>query len=65
MYYTIDEETARRAKEMNSFSDYVPGSVTEEYRRMVDKAAALAEKCKAGRCSSFSTASRMQRPATF
>lgn len=49
MYYTIDEETARRAKEMNSFSDYVPGSATEEYRRMVDKAAALAEKCKAGR----------------
>ena len=49
MYYNIDEETARRAKEMNSFSDYVPGSATEEYRRMVDKAAALADKCKAGK----------------
>lgn len=49
MYYNIDEETARRAKEMNSFSDYVPGSATEEYRRMVDKAAALADKCKVGK----------------
>lgn len=27
-YYPIDEELARRAKEMMSFSDYVPGSAT-------------------------------------
>lgn len=46
MYYTINEEAARRAKEMNSFSDYVEGSATAEYRRMVDKAAALAERQK-------------------
>lgn len=26
-YYPINEETARRAKEMSSFSDYVQGSV--------------------------------------
>lgn len=35
-YYPIDEELARRAKEMMSFSDYVPGSATESYRRAVD-----------------------------
>lgn len=41
-YYTINEETARRAKEMNSFSDYIPGSATFGYRRQVDDAAYLA-----------------------
>lgn len=46
MYYTINEEAARRAKEMNSFSDYVEGSATAEYRRMVDKASELAERQK-------------------
>lgn len=45
-YYPIDEELARRAKEMTSFSDYVPGSATAEYRRSVDEAAALAEQQK-------------------
>lgn len=45
-YYKINEEAARRAKEMNSFSDYKSGSATEEYRRMVDKAAEIAEKQK-------------------
>ena len=43
MYYFIDEEAARRAKEMNSYFDYQPGSATEEYRREVDKASAIAE----------------------
>ena len=43
MYYFIDEEAARRAKEMNSYFDYQPGSATEEYRRRVDDAAAIAE----------------------
>ena len=43
MYYFIDEEAARRAKEMNSFSDYQPGSATKEYRRQVDDAVAIAE----------------------
>lgn len=45
-YYEIDEKTAKLAKAMNSFSDYVPGSATKEYREMVDSAAALAEKKK-------------------
>ena len=42
-YYPIDEDLARRAKEMNSFFDYVPGSATAEYRRCVDEAARIAE----------------------
>lgn len=44
IYYPISEDVARRAKEMNSFSDYKPGSATEECRRCVDEAAALAER---------------------
>lgn len=47
-YYPINEETARRAKEMNSFSDYCPGSATDSYRRQADKAAYLALRCKNG-----------------
>ena len=31
-YYPINEEAARRAKNANSFSDYVPGSATAAYR---------------------------------
>ena len=42
-YYLINEDAARRAKEAMSFSDYIPGSATAEYRGMVDKAAELAE----------------------
>ena len=42
-YYPIDEALARRAREMNSFFDYVPGSATAEYRRCVDGAARIAE----------------------
>ena len=42
-YYPINEGAARRAKEMNSFSDYKEGSATAEYRAMVDKAAAIAK----------------------
>ena len=42
----INEGAARRAKEMNSFSDYKEGSATAEYRAMVDKAAAIAEQQK-------------------
>ena len=45
-YYPIDEELARRAKEMTSYSNYVPGSATAEYRRAVDEAASLAEQQK-------------------
>jgi hypothetical protein len=46
-YYEINEDLARRAKEMNSFSDYIPGSRTEEYRSAVDEVYKLAEECKA------------------
>ncbi len=48
-YYEIDEATARRANNAYSMSDYREGSATEEYRRMVDEAAALAERYKRGR----------------
>ena len=47
MYYSINESTARTAKELNSFSDYKPGSATAEYRAEVDEAAALVERKKA------------------
>lgn len=46
IYCPIDEAAARRAKEMNSFYDYKPGSATREYRRCVDEAARLAERQK-------------------
>ncbi|MDO5544971.1 MAG: hypothetical protein Q4F81_03955 [Eubacteriales bacterium] len=46
-YYEINEETARRANDMNSMRDYKPGSATAEYRAAVDKAAALVRRCKA------------------
>lgn len=29
-YYEINEQTARRANDVNSMSDYRPGSATEE-----------------------------------
>ena len=45
-YYAINEELARRAKGMISFSDYVPGSATASYRQAVDKAAEIAEQQK-------------------
>lgn len=45
-YYTISEEAARRANDMNSFRDYKAGSATAEYRRMVDAATELAERQK-------------------
>ena len=45
-YYPISEDAARRAKEANSFSDYVPGSATKSYQVMVDEAAIIAAKQK-------------------
>ena len=42
-YYDINENAARRAKEANSWSNYVQGSATEEYRQMVDAAEEIAE----------------------
>ena len=35
--YPINESTARRAKEMRSFSDYVPNSATNGYLRMLQE----------------------------
>ena len=46
-YYEISEAAAKRAKDMNSFSDYAPGSATAGYRARVDEAYVLAEKQKA------------------
>ena len=46
VYYTINEEAARRANDANSFSDYKPGSATAEYRQMVDKAVEIGERQK-------------------
>ena len=46
-YYEIDETTARSAHYCVHMSDYKPGSATAEYRRAVDKAAALVETKKA------------------
>ena len=46
-YYPINEAAARRAKEMNSYFDYKPGSATAEYRSYVEEAVQLAERQKA------------------
>ena len=43
MYYEINETTARRAKEMNSYYDYKPGNATNSYRAMVDEAQRIAD----------------------
>ena len=43
LYYTINEAMAKRAKEMNSYSDYRQGSATASYRAEVDKAIEIAE----------------------
>lgn len=45
-YYPINENMARRAKEMMSFSEYVPGSATWDYRLQVDKASMVAQRQK-------------------
>ena len=47
MYCEINETTARRAKEMNSYSNYESGSATGSYRSMVDEARRIADAQKA------------------
>ena len=37
-YYEINEESARRAHDLMSYSDYGTNSTTNEYRAQVDKA---------------------------
>ena len=41
-YYPINEDAAKRAKDANSFFEYVPGSATHHYRAEVDRAANIA-----------------------
>lgn len=41
-YHPINENMARRAKEMMSFRDYVAGSATRDYRLQVDKVSMVA-----------------------
>lgn len=43
-YYAINETAARQAQGMWSFSDYVEGSQTAEYKQLVDRAYDLADK---------------------
>lgn len=42
----INEETAKRALEMNSFRDYEAGSATAEYNRLAENARAIADRQK-------------------
>lgn len=46
MYYTINEEAARRANDANSHSDYVRGSATASYKAQVDEVYTIAEGMK-------------------
>lgn len=43
LYFSINEASAKMAKSMMSFKDYVPDSTTNEYRRAVDKVYDLAD----------------------
>lgn len=43
----INEENARIAKQLSSFSDYVEGSATASYNAQCAEAAAILEKVKA------------------
>ena len=45
--YTINEDTARRANDLRSFSDYKPGSATAGYRAQVAEAADTLKKVQA------------------
>lgn len=53
IYYPINEEAARQAKEANSFSDYLPGSATKNYRQSIDAATKIAERQKSQVDASF------------
>jgi hypothetical protein len=43
-YFEINEKGAKQAKEMSSFSDYIVGSQTAEYKKQVDSCYDLADK---------------------
>lgn len=55
------EENARRAKEMNSFSDYRPGSASAEYQEYVKAAEETAQKAKDRLSKSNVPAERLER----
>ena len=44
LFFTINELTARAAKEANSMSGYVDGSATSEYQSMVNRVYDTVEK---------------------
>lgn len=44
IYYQINEESAKQAHNMMSFREYVPGSLTSEYKGYVDSVYDLADK---------------------
>ena len=46
MYYEINENAAKRAKEMNSFFSYEDGSATAGYKSSVDEVIQLADRQK-------------------
>ena len=46
MYYEINENAARRAKEANSYSDYQEGTATSGYKSAVDEVVEIAERQK-------------------
>lgn len=46
MYYEIDENLAKRSKEMSSYDDYQIGSATQQYKNVVDDILAYAEEQK-------------------
>lgn len=59
VFFRIDEELARHAKENMSFDDYVKGSKTALYRKYVEDVYDLAEKVAAARPDYAARAERM------
>lgn len=58
MEYEINEEIARKAHEMRSFRDYIPGKATADYQKQVAKAREVAEQAKA-RCKTTAQRNRV------
>lgn len=58
MGYEINEEMARKAHEMRSFRDYVPGKATADYQKQVANAREIAEQAKS-RCKTTAQRNRV------
>ena len=58
MEYEINEEMARKAHEMRSFRDYIPGKATADYQKQVARAQEVAEQAKA-RCKTTAQRNRV------